>query len=473
MRNLVFVALIIVGFAIPSAQATDQTVGPAEQQLRTYIDVFNSGERAGVEKFFQENYPSFPARGVNGVMWRRSYTGGFILHRIDESTPTTVTALMQEKDTDAPIRGQVEVEATEPHRITRMIFPIIAMPPEIAPKRLSESQLLSALKEKLTAKTAHAGTVMIARKGKILFSGAYGLADREKKIPNTLDTRFRIGSMNKMFTATAILQLVQAGKIDLNAALGTYLPDYANSDIATKVTIHQLLTHTGGTGDFFGPEFVKHRLELRSIADFIALYGTRGPSFEPGTRFEYSNYGMILLGAVIEKVTGASYYDYVRDHVYMPAGMTHSGSEPEDVIVPNRSIGYTRTDAAATLGPNFDTLSYRGTPAGGGYSTVGDLVAFATALSRHKLLTPSFTELLTTGKIEYPGESGLKYAYGFEDGTNSGARAIGHAGGAPGMNGDLRIYPDSGYVVAVLANMDPVAAQLIAGFIGYRLPLGR
>ena len=126
--------------------------------------------------------------------------------------------------------------------------------------------------------------------------------------------------MNKMFTAVAILQLVEAGKVRLTAPLGTYLPDYPNRDVATKVTIHQLLTHTGGTGDIFGPDFDAHRNELRTLADYVKLYGKRGPEFEPGSRWAYSNYGFLLLGAVIEKVTGHSYYDYVQRTSTRPPG---------------------------------------------------------------------------------------------------------------------------------------------------------
>ena len=197
----------------------------------------------------------------------------------------------------------------------------------------------------------------------MLFSHAYGLADRRRRIPNTLRTRFRIGSMNKMFTAVAILQLVEAGKVKLTAPLGTYLPDYPNRDVATKVTIHQLLTHTGGTGDIFGPDFDAHRNQLRTLSDYVKLYGKRGPEFKPGSQWAYSNYGFILLGAVIEKVTGHSYYDYVQQHIYAPAGMTRSGSLPEDQAVPDRSIGYTKASGTTAWTPNTDTLPYRGTSA--------------------------------------------------------------------------------------------------------------
>jgi CubicO group peptidase (beta-lactamase class C family) len=321
--------------------------------------------------------------------------------------------------------------------------------------------------EKDAAGDRFAGAVLLAKNGKVLYSGALGLADREKQIANTLDTRFRIGSMNKMFTAVSVLQLAQAGKIKLTDPLGKYITDYPNPDVAAKVTIHHLLTHTGGTGDIFGPEYNARRLELRALNDYVALYGKRAPAFEPGSRWAYSNYGMLLLGVVIERVSGQSYYDYVAEHIYKAAGMTMSGSEPESEAVPGRSVGYMRRPGAGWT-PNTDTLPYRGTSAGGGYSTAGDLLKFADALTRHTLLNAEYTELLISGKVD-TGQ-GRMYAYGFEDGRKDGVGAVGHGGGAPGMNGDLRIYPQSGYVVAVLSNLDPPAAQQISTFIDLRLP---
>jgi CubicO group peptidase (beta-lactamase class C family) len=347
-------------------------------------------------------------------------------------------------------------------------------PPETSSQPTRESEIVKALRAKLEQETASdrfAGAVLLGRiengKPSVAFSGAYGLADRERAVANKLDTRFRMGSMNKMFTAVSILQLVQAGKIKLTDPLGKYVPNYPNRDVANKVTIHQLLTHTGGTGDFFGPEFAAHRLELKTLDDYINLLGARGPAFEPGSRFEYSNFGMLLLGVVIERVTGHSYYDYVADNIYKPAGMTRTGSEPESEIVPDRSVGYT-TAGGTPLRPNTGTLPYRGIPAGGGYSTVGDLFKFASALMGNKLLNAESTALLITGKVS--GFGGRMYAYGFEDGRKDGSGAVGHGGGAPGMNGELRIYPASGYVVAVLSNLDPPAATQVWAFVDSRLP---
>ena len=202
----------------------------------------------------------------------------------------------------------------------------------------------------------------------------------------------------------------------------------------------------------------------------MKLYGSRAPNFPPGSRFEYSNYGFVLLGAIIEAVSGESYYDYVREHVFGPAGMTSTDSLPESEEVPNRSIGYMRPGfGAQSWQPNTDWLPWRGTAAGGGYSTVGDVARFADALTSHKLLSAASTELLITGKVALG--PGIRYAFGFVDFRDKdGNGSVGHGGGAPGMNGDLRIYPKSGYVVVVLANFDPPAAQRISDYLDPRLP---
>jgi CubicO group peptidase (beta-lactamase class C family) len=342
--------------------------------------------------------------------------------------------------------------------------------PDTPAPHLKESELISAARQELGQEAASgrfAGAALIAHNGKPVFAQAYGLADREHKIPNTLKTRFRIGSMNKVFTAVATLQLVQQDKLGLDDPMGKYLTDYPNKDLTTKVTIHQLLTHTGGTGDIFGPEYDAHRLELHNLQDYLKLYGNRGPSFEPGSRWEYSNYGFILLGAIVEKVSGESYYDYVREHIYKPAGMTSTGSEPEDQAVPDRSIGYTASGAMNGSRPNTGMLPYRGTSAGGGYSTVGDLLRFANAVQQYELLNAHYTEILTVGKVKTPG--GL-IASAFADYEINGIRCFGHGGGSIGMNADLEVCPGPGYVVVVLANMDPPSASQISLFLSNRLP---
>ena len=344
---------------------------------------------------------------------------------------------------------------------------------------MTEAAVIAALRATLESDAAadrFSGTVLVGRiengAGVVLFSEAYGLADREKKVANTLETRFRIGSMNKMFTATSVMQLVQAEKITLTAPLETYVTDYPNRNVARSVTIEHLLTHTGGTGDIFGPDFDAHRLELHTMDDYVTLYGQRDLAFAPGTRWTYSNYGMLLLGVVIERVSGQSYYDYVDDHVYNVAGMTRSGSEPESAHVEGRSVPYTWDHARASWVPATNTLPYRGDAAGGGYSTVGDLMNFATALMNNTLLNPENTTLLIQGKVDtdYSPPGPRRQAYGFGDERDAnGAGAVGHGGGGPGANSVLRIYPQSGYVTVVLANRDPEAAMEVSSFLDERL----
>ena len=262
----------------------------------------------------------------------------------------TVRVRLAATDNRGPLRAGVDDIRFEPigsdanARIELPVTPKPARAVNLVLHGMTQADAIKALAaraDRLAGEEEFSGAVLLAKNGRVLFSRAYGLADRDRRIANTVRTRFRIGSMNKMLTAVAILQLVEAGKVKLTAPIGTYLPGYPNRDVATKVTIHQLLTHTGGTGDIFGPDFDAHRQQLRALADYVKLYGKRELEFEPGSRWAYSNYGFILLGVVIERVSGQSYYDYVQAHIHEPAAMTRSGSLPEHRPVPDRSIGYT------------------------------------------------------------------------------------------------------------------------------------
>ena len=305
--------------------------------------------------------------------------------------------------------------------------------------------------------------MLVARHGKVLLNDAWGRADRKAGVANTPATRFRIGSMNKMFTAVATLQLVEAHKLALDDPIGKHLPGYPNKEVAAKVTVRHLLTHTGGTGDIFGPEFDQHRLQLREHRDYLKLYGRRGLTQEPGARFEYSNYGFVLLGALIEHVTGGSYDDYVGGHVFRRAGMRSTGSLPESVDVPDRAVGYLRSSPGSDWVPNTDTLPWRGTAAGGGYSTVGDLLRFAQALGSGRLISEA-----TLAEATRPHQQ--QYGYGFDVRGQGRLGSYGHGGGAPGMNGELRIFPELGYVVVSLSNLDPPAASEPVEFFTLRMP---
>jgi len=256
---------------------------PSFHQFSAWLAAFNSGDKDQYRQFLGNNFPT-RASSLNRDMDLRERTGGFEFRKLEQSSATQVSGLVQERDSDQFARFTLKVEPAEPHHILWMSLMAIPRPAAFSIPRLTESEAIAAVKaqvEKNVAADRFAGTVQVAKNGKVLFSGAYGLADRQKNIPNTLDTRFRIGSMNKMFTAVAVLQLVEAGKIRLTDPLGKNITDYPNQEIATKVTIHQLLTHTGGTGDIFGPEFDKHRKQLRTLNDMWRCMASAALSLSP------------------------------------------------------------------------------------------------------------------------------------------------------------------------------------------------
>lgn len=437
-----------------------------------WLDAFNASNEAGLAAFASHLAPEL-AKGFPGPadqLGFRASTGGFELAKAEEATPTKLVALVKEREDDQYARVVIELDASS--RVRSFEIHTVPTPAELAPARLSEADALAALRTELEAQVASdkfSGVVLVAKHGKQIFAQAYGMADREQQIANTLATRFRIGSMNKMFTATAILQLVQAKQLSLDDTVGKHLPDYPNKHVAGKVKIHHLLTHTGGTGDIFGPAYDAKRLELRTLADYVKLYGDRELLHEPGAGDRYSNYGFVLLGVIIEKVTKKTYYDHVQRAVFKPARMTSTSSPFEDQPMAGRSIAYTKqlgTTPSAPWADAKDTLPIRATSAGGGDSTAGDLLRFANALTANKLLDAKHRALLTTRQT---GEPAGGYAYGFGTSEEGGIRCFGHGGGAGGMNGDLRIC-DSGYTIVVLANLDPPAAQRVARFIAARLP---
>lgn len=332
--------------------------------------------------------------------------------------------------------------------------------------RLSDAQIverLDAITHGLAADDAFSGTVLFAKNGKVLYAHAYGYADRAFDAPNRIDTKFNLASAGKMFTAVSILQLAQGGRLSLDDTLIKHVPDYPNRALASRVTIRQLLTHTAGMGDIFTPEFLaSSRAKYRNLAGYVPLFVDKTLLFEPGTRWSYSNAGYLVLGLVIEHVSGQSYYDYVRDHVFKPAGMVDTDNYSVDDVVPNLALGYTtsgddggRPDPRNPRRTNTLVLPARGSAAGGGYSTVGDLLRFAQALRGRKLLDAEHTQLLMYGKV-VPDSStpNRTYGFGMTEVTYRGVRIIGHDGAFPGVASSLSMYPELGYTVAVLSNDD-------------------
>jgi CubicO group peptidase (beta-lactamase class C family) len=272
--------------------------------------------------------------------------------------------------------------------------------------------------------------------------------------------------MNKMFTGVAIAQLAERGKLSFDDPIGKHMPDFPNKEAAEKVTIHHLLTHTSGMGSYFNDKWEAKKAKVKAVKDYFPLFADERLAFEPGKKWSYSNSGFMVLGAIVEAASGEDYFDYVREHIYKPAGMADTDAYELDRDVPNLAIGYTRMgpDGRFKPGPRKNNLFLhviKGGPAGGGYSTVVDLLRFDRALREHRLLSPKSTETVLAGKVETGRGPDDKYAYGFGDERVHGQRIVGHSGGFPGINSQLDMYLDSGYTVAVMSNYD-MAAQPVA-----------
>ena len=327
--------------------------------------------------------------------------------------------------------------------------------------------------DSLASENKLSGVLLVAKDGVTIASKAAGIANKGTGAVIDLNTKFNLGSMNKMFTAVAVAQLAQAGKLSFTDTVGKHLPDYPNKEVAEKVTIHHLLTHTSGMGMYWNEKFMAQREKLLTVAAHLPLFADDPLLFPPGEKFQYSNSGYMLLGAIIEKVSGQDYYSYVQEHVYKPAGMTDTGFYEPGKDIPNLAIGYSRMSRDGKRldeeRDNTSTREVKGGPAGGGYSTAPDLVKFQQALFSYKLLDTEHTAVMTTGKVDGPRGMG-RYGYGFGDNNADGKHSVGHNGGAPGIAANLEMFPETGYTAVALMNTDPPALMPIAKAIRERIP---
>jgi CubicO group peptidase (beta-lactamase class C family) len=322
--------------------------------------------------------------------------------------------------------------------------------------------------QRLAKADAFSGVVYIAAHDSVIYERAFGLADREDSVPNTTHTRFALASMGKMFTATAILQLVEQGKLNLDDTLAKILPRYPNADRARKITIRHLLSHTSGMGDQWSTP-------RRPVPGLTGALGTVAAVayapllFEPGAQWSYSNEGYNVLAAVIEEVTGSKFKDYIRTHVHSKAGMTETVLEGgSDDIIPHRAVGYRPADddllGAGPLRANWSFIVGAGAGgAGGGYSTAQDLARFGRALREGKLISPALRDSMWTARSPIPGFPDEKYGWGSFVKQSGEHRIVGHGGGGTGSGIDtgFRQFTDGSYTIVVLTNMEPPTATTI------------
>lgn len=435
----------------------------ATQRLLGFLEAFNTGDVARMRAFHQK-YSSAEQAEQNASMDAEFYadTGGVDLHNVLQSSDYRILVLVITRRDQNWLRLSLEVASGPPHAIVGLGLREASPPAGQKPgEKLTEAEVTRKLQEhveRLAKEDRFSGAVLVAKNGQPLFKRAYGSASVAFQVPNRVDTKFNLASMGKMFTGVAVAQLAEQGKLSFDDLVGKHLPDYSNKAVASKVTIHHLLTHTSGMASYWNDKFEAAKDKLRKVQDFVPFFVDDPLQFEPGEKWAYSNAGYIVLGVIIEKISGEDYYDYLRKRIFKPAGMINTDCYELDLDTPNLALGYTRMGQE---GPqpgarrnNLFLHGLKGGPAGGGFSTVEDLLRFDIALRGHKLLSAKYTDLLLTGKVKTDPEGEDRYAYGFDDRRANGKKVVGHSGGFPGVSSILEMHLDSGYTVAVLSNYD-------------------
>lgn len=433
-------------FALPALGYQNEMGGPPPE-IRSHIDAFvkalNSGSFDAWEKMAQEHFSPGELKRHSAEARKEIFNN----LRRDFGT----VSVGQVEGPDLPIRlhikgssgasGIIEL-GLEPDARSRIdsiglkmggggegkTHPPIEPPPVNG--KMSNEQLSSVLDGyfgKLAASAMFSGNVLVAKDGKAIYEKSYGFVDRANAIPNNSGTCFNLGSINKTFTKTAIEQLISRGKLSLTDTVGKLLPDYPQ-EMTRSATVEQLLQHSGGAADFFGEEFSRAAKDrFRSNADYYKFVSNLKPLFAPGSRKQYCNGCYIVLGAIVERVSGMPYEKYVEENIFKPAGMPTAGPLQSDGITPNVAIGYTQMDGDRQLRSNVLKHGASGSAAGGGYATARDLLQYAEAL-RH-------------GSIPDVGAS----------------NGIGIAGGAPGINSFME--QKGPWTVIVLTNFDPPVGE--------------
>ena len=448
--------------------STALPTGPRGDRIRSFIETVNSGSVDRIRRFlsvdcareFQQSVPLDDH--ISATLGFSRDTGGIDFYSVRTYTPErpgTTVVIVKDRllDSWSAISFRFGDGPTSPVTSLRTTP---ARPPAGVRSPATEREALEdirAVLARLHKQNWLSGTVLVAKGPAVLLTDFAGEANKGDHARINIDTKFNLGSMNKMFTATAVARLVEAGKLSFDDRLSKYLDEtWLPRAVTDRITIRHLITHTSGLGSYFNEEYARSSRDLfRALADYKPLIRNDRPAFNPGERFQYSNTGMFLLGVVIEKVTGEDYFTHIRRAIYGPAGMTNSDSYEMDYPVENLAIGYSPDwKSPYQWQNNLYRHVIKGGPAGGGFSTVGDLHRFALALLSGKLVSSA---MLKTMWQDVKGEN---YGYGFSVAQGPGGKSVGHSGGFQGINAQLDIYVDSGYIVAVLANRDNGASPL-------------
>ena len=468
MNNNLIIATAALAFGV-AGDLEGQTQRPATRRAQEIVALINSATpdaiRAYVDTAFADRMRALPLEAhLNFFLGLRDRSGSLDWIDVQEEEPNRTVARVTRTLTGERAALLVGVEAAAPYRVEGLgQRPPRADPGAAEPSIESDSAMASELAlyvDTLAKADVFSGAVILAKDGVPVYSGAFGQANKDFEVPNKVDTKFNLGSMNKMFTAVTIARLVEQGKLSYDDPLSKFIPDFPRGALGEKILIKHLLTHTSGLGSYFNDEFQRSsRARFRTVDDMMQLAKDDSAAFEPGTRWSYSNTGMLVLGKVIEVVTGDDYFDYVRTHLFKPTGMMHTDSYELDQVNPNLAVGYQKEygqDGTKRFRNNVFMHVIRGGPAGGGYSTAEDLVRFAEALRSGKLLSPEAFEFITTPKPEL---NSPRYGYGFA--IDPETNVVGHSGGFPGISSNLDIFKGTEYTAVVLSNYGGASQPIV------------
>jgi CubicO group peptidase (beta-lactamase class C family) len=427
----------------------------AELRAAEILRFIGSGDRAALSAYASRAAVNAPQL-IDQVLGLHLVSRGAQAARVERAGDNEAQAVFRSPVTGQNIAFAITVEPAAPHRIAsigrRPAPPVAPAIPSTEAERLAA---IDAYARRLADADFFSGVVLIARDGVPVLERAYGFADRERRVPNSLDTRFNVGSMNKSFTAIAIARLVEQGRLRWEDKLSRFMPDFPDRESAERIQIRHLLSHTSGLGSYFNDRFKARPMSsFRDLASYMEVAGGEPLAFEPGSRWAYSNTGMLVLGRVIEIVTRQDYYEHVRQHVYRPAGMTDSDSYVWGGSVANLAIPYEAEVGAAGMEHKSagGRLPARGSSAGGGWATARDLLRLSNALRSGQLISADSYALMTSPKPEIGSP---RYGYGFDLGRAAPGRNLaGHGGDAFGTCAEWSDVRDAGspYTVIILSN---------------------
>lgn len=432
----------------PDTASLNEAQKASLRHLKELLAVVNTGDSPAVVSYLKANTAT--PQAVEEIVTMTGLSGdhrGYDLVRVTTGPGGAVVGIVRNKLTSDVEVVEVKVAPQAPHHILSIQGRFAAA--SVAVTEEERLQDIGAYLKRMGDADVFSGAVVIAREGKPVFARAYGYADREKKIPNTADTPFLLGSINKLFTGLAIGQLVEQGTLSYEDSLAKFLPDYPDPQSAKKIKIKHLLSHTSGLGgDIFGPAFEHSIDKLTNVQAYIEVAERQPLQFEPGTKYAYNSLGFVLLGRVLEIATGQDYYEFMQKHVFAPAGATSASFPllPRDgvAVVP---MAYPYDDGWKN---QLGTLFRRGSPAGSGIVSALDLLRLSNAMHAGRIVKPETLRLHSSPKPEL---GATNYGYGFGGFSRYSRPFVGHNGLAPGQCTEFGELRDTPYTIVVLSNL--------------------